>query len=166
MFKHWVIKVSSRAWGNQAVTPVTQTSKGYGTKHHSNKEDGSSCFVFPSSVTHQFPLVRKKKDRKRTILFFNDKSEFSLNYVYVRISILQFVWNEKELTSPVRSMLTWRRCYHTPIHFDMALSVVQSCWRSSSADDTEALQTFHRSLGSHHPGLEYSQQASLPGINS
>lgn len=40
------------------LVPVTQTSKKDGSKHHSNKEDGSGCFVFSSSITHKVPLVQ------------------------------------------------------------------------------------------------------------
>lgn len=70
--RHWVIKCISWMSSSQAVIPVTQTSKGHGSKHHSNKEDGGSCFVFPSSITYQVPLVQTKK-RKRFTLLFVDK---------------------------------------------------------------------------------------------
>lgn len=45
---------------------VAQTSEQKGADHHSHKKDGGSCFVLPSLITHQVPLMQE--ERRETVI--------------------------------------------------------------------------------------------------
>lgn len=146
MFKHWVIKVSSRAWGNQAVTPVTQTSKGYGTKHHSNKEDGSSCFVFPSSITHQFPLVRKKERKKEdnSVLWWQEWVLPKLCLCAYKFTSVCLKWKGIDLTCEVnvdlKAVLSYTHPFwHGTVGSSVVLEEFFSRWYWGSANISQEL---------------------------